>query len=90
MYLARVVGKVVSTQKHPGLNGYKLLMVQPLDQQRKESGGMMVAADVVGAGVGELVLVALGSQVRHALRSDESAPIDAAVVGIVDFAEEGE
>lgn len=90
MYLARVIGTVVATQKHPGLNGYKLLMVQPLGRTREPEGNLLVAADVVGAGVGELVLITLGSQARLALRSETPSPVDAAIIGIVDQMEAAE
>lgn len=87
MILAQVVGTVVSTQKHAGLNGYKLLLVQPLDRALVATGNPMVAADVVGAGVSELVLVSVGSQARAALRGEAPAPVDAAIIGIVDQVE---
>lgn len=87
MILAQVVGTAVATQKHDGLNGYKLLVVQPLDRKLALAGTPLVAADVVGAGVGERVLVTLGCQARAALHGDAPVPVDAAVVGIVDQVE---
>ena len=90
MFLGRVVGTVVSTQKHAGLNGYKLLLVQPLSPRLEPSGQALVAADVVGAGVGETVLVTLGSQARAALCGDAPVPVDAAIIGIVDQVEAAE
>ncbi len=85
MILAEVIGSVVSTTKTPSLTGFKLLLVQPVSV-----GGAarppLVAADVIGAGIGEKVLVAEGAAARHAL-GDPKLAIDAAVVGIVDSVE---
>src|SRR5688500_172229 len=61
MVLGQVVGTVVATQKEPSLNGLKLLLVRGVDLQGKASGATVVAADAVGAGVGEMVLYASGS-----------------------------
>ena len=79
MQLCRVVGNTVSTVKAPGLADYKLLNVRPA----KASGDEIVAVDAVGAGVGDLVLVALGSAVRE-LEGLHGVAVDAAIVAIVD------
>ena len=79
MKIGRVVSRVISTRKYDSLQGYKFLVVEPYNSKDKE---WFVAADTIGAGVGELVLVSFGSQVQHALT--KTAPIDAVVVGIVD------
>lgn len=85
MYLAKVIGSVVATQKSPELQGLKLLFIQPYVNQDKKlvaSGNSIVAADCVGAGVGECVLYTYGSSARLALSA--KAPVDAVIVGIVD------
>lgn len=82
MIIGTVIGSVVSTRKHDALVGNKLLIVKPL-QTTDDRQGKIVAVDVVGAGVGEVVLVATGSSARYAA-DNKNAPIDAAIVGIVD------
>lgn len=79
MILGKVVGTVVSTRKCQNLVGYKLLTIKPLYGHKEE---ILVAADNLGAGIGECVLITIGSTTQHAL--DKSVPIDALVVGIVD------
>ncbi len=83
MQLAQVRGSVVSTQKDPNLQGVKLLLLQLIDEEGQLIPKYEVAADNVGAGVGEWVLVTLGSAARQVIRSDER-PVDAAVIAIVD------
>ncbi len=83
MQLAQVRGTVVSTQKDPNLQGVKLLLLQMLDEDGQLLAKYQVAADSVGAGIGEWVLVTLGSAARQVIRSDER-PVDAAVIAIVD------
>ena len=84
MLLARVIGTVVSTQKHETLTGAKLLLVQPLTLDDTPTGLCLMAVDSVGAGVGERVLIVLeGRAAGQALRK-RLAPVDAAIVGIVD------
>lgn len=82
MFMGEVVGSVVSTRKHNSLVGNKLLIVEALDfmNTNKER---LIAVDTVGAGIGEIVLVTTGSSARKSLH-DENAPVDAAIVGIVD------
>lgn len=82
MIIGTVIGSVVSTRKHDALVGNKLLIVKPL-QAEGEGQSKIVAVDVVGAGVGEIVLVATGSSARYAC-DNKNAPVDAAIVGIVD------
>ena len=79
MILGKVVGTVVSTRKCQNLVGYKLLTIKPLCGHKEE---IFVAADNLGAGIGDCVLITMGSTTQHAL--DKSIPIDALVVGIVD------
>jgi carbon dioxide concentrating mechanism protein CcmL len=83
MQIARVCGTVVSTQKEPSLQGVKFLLVQFIDEQGQSLPEYEVAADSVGAGVGEWVLVSRGSAARQAPGS-ESRPLDALVIGIID------
>jgi ethanolamine utilization protein EutN len=88
MLICEVVGTVVSTAKADGFRGAKLLMVRERRQDGSLSGEVFVATDIIGAGTGELVLVAQGSAARVGLHGDQ-APTDAAVVAIVDAVEEG-
>ena len=84
MQLGRVVGTVVSTQKSRTLEGATLLLVQPLTLDDKPRGMAVLAIDSVGAGVGEKVLIVLeGRAAGQALRK-RAAPVDAAIIGIVD------
>lgn len=86
MLTARVVGNVWATRKEPSLNGLKLLIVEPYDPNTGAKSKTIVAADVVGAGVGELVLVVGGSSARKVLGKDNIA-VDATIVGIIDEVE---
>lgn len=84
MWIGVVVGTVVATRKDDRLVGFKLLAVRPLDLTGQgEHGACKVVVDRIGAGVGEQVLVVGGSPARMAIGNPE-APVDAAVVGIVD------
>lgn len=82
MIVGKVVGSVVSTRKSDNLIGQKFMIVEPV-QHMKGSLNQLVAIDNIGAGVGEYVLVAQGSAARIGCGLD-SAPIDAAIVGIID------
>ena len=83
MYLGQVIGTVVAERKYAGLEGKKLLVVQPLDHRRRPTGEPQVAVDTVRAGPGELVYL-VGSR-EAALACDPwFVPVDAAIVGIVD------
>lgn len=79
MILGTVMGTVVSTRKCKSLVGFKLLLVEPYYGEKKD---IFVAADTMGAGIGELVLVTIDNTTQYAL--DRSAPVDACIVGIVD------
>ena len=83
MQLAKVVGTVVASRKEPSLEGLKLLLVRGADEEGQESGSFLVAADAVGAGPEELVLVATGSSARQTQLTDKR-PVDAVVMAIVD------
>jgi len=82
MIVGRVVGSLISTRKNANLTGSKFTIVKPLEEMNMQ-GGNIVATDHIGAGIGELVLVALGSAARIGTGAPD-APIDAAIVGIVD------
>lgn len=86
MYLARVIGVVVATTKNEQLIGSKILVVQPIDENEDPVKNTQVVVDAVGAGVGETVLVASGSSARKACGKID-APIDSAIVAIVDSIE---
>jgi ethanolamine utilization protein EutN len=83
MILCKVIGSVWATRKDEALTGVKLMIVRRLDARGREQDGHFVAADFVGAGIGEQVIVATGSSARIAC-SNSKAPIDATIVGIVD------
>jgi ethanolamine utilization protein EutN len=84
MQLARVIGTVVATIKSPGLDGVKLLVIQPLDRQLKPVGGQLVAADAVHmAGPGSIVYFVAAREAAQAM-PDPFVPVDHAIVGIVD------
>ncbi len=82
MIIGKVVGSVISTRKNENLVGNKFLIVEPIQSMSRGS-DRLVAIDNVGAGIGEVVLVATGSAARIGCGM-ESAPIDAAIVGIID------
>ncbi len=83
MYLGKVIGTVVCERKYEGLEGRRLLVVQPLDHNREKSGPPEVAVDTVSASPGTLVYL-VGSR-EAALALDPSfVPVDSAIVGIVD------
>ncbi len=84
MQLARVIGTVVSTQKHRKFEGAKLLLVQPLTLEETPSGQVLLAVDGVGAGVHEKVLIVLEGRAASDAIGRRGAPVDAAIVGIVD------
>jgi microcompartment protein CcmK/EutM len=94
MFLARVTGHVVATQKDKTLGGQKLMVVEPLnvkyDQSSKpaslgNTGRAIVAIDVVGVGEGQLVLIVQGSSARMTEQT-KNLPADAVIIGIVDSA----
>jgi microcompartment protein CcmK/EutM len=81
--IARVIGDVVATMKDAALTGHKLLVLQPLTPDRQPAGRTLVAADAVGAGVGEHVFFVRGREASYPFLPAET-PVDACVVGIVD------
>ncbi len=87
MILGRVVGTVVASAKHPGYDGHKLMIVQPIDERGADRGDELLAVDHAQAGVGDTVLVLKeGTGVRQILVGDIGAtlPILETIVGIVD------
>jgi ethanolamine utilization protein EutN len=84
MQIARVVGTVVSTQKHHKFEGAKLLLVQPITPDDKPRGTALLAIDGVGAGVHEKVLIVLEGRAAGEALGRKAAPVDAAIVGIID------
>jgi microcompartment protein CcmK/EutM len=84
VYLARVVGDVVSTHRHGNLGGRKLLLVRRLDLQDNEEGTEVIALDVIGVGRGEKVLVVQEGGAARALFKNDKIPVQAVVVGVVD------
>jgi ethanolamine utilization protein EutN len=84
MIMARVTGTVVSTHKHRKLVGAKLLLVQPLTLEGTPRGGELLAVDGAGAGVGEKVLLVLEGRSASDAIGQRAAPVDAAIIGIID------
>ncbi len=83
MLMGRVVGTVVATRKDEKLQGLRFLMVKQVGLDLKESDKIVVAADSVGAGLGEIVLFASGSSARQTIATD-NRPVDATIMAIVD------
>ena len=83
MFLGKVVGTVWSTKKTPDLEGVRFLIVHPIDLDKEPTRNIVVVADRLGAGVGEVVMCAYGKAARSAV-GDQEMSIEAAVVGIVD------
>lgn len=83
MFLGKVIGTLVASQKEATLEGLKFLVVRRLDMAGQEQDGYIVAADAVGAGLDEVVLVATGSSARQTVMTDKR-PCDAVIMAIVD------
>jgi microcompartment protein CcmK/EutM len=89
MFLAKVLGTVVASQKHPKFLGMKLLLIQPQISQEKAlvpQGSSIVAVDCVNCGIGDLVMFTQGSSARMTECTKDS-PVDAVIIGIVDSVE---
>jgi microcompartment protein CcmK/EutM len=86
MFLGKVVGTVVSTRKERELEGLKFLVVKGCDFDGNPNGAAVIAADAVGAGIGEVVLYASGSSARQTLVTKDR-PVDATIMAIVDTVE---
>ncbi|KAF0199754.1 MAG: ethanolamine utilization protein EutN/carboxysome structural protein Ccml [Bacteroidetes bacterium] len=83
MKLGKVIGRVISTRKIASFEGLKLLLVQPLDENRNPSGDAFVAADTIQSGVGELIYYETSKEAGRVLVNTMN-PVDAAIMGIVD------
>lgn len=86
MLIGKVIGTVVATKKEPTLEGLKLLLLKGADLEGNANGGVVVAADAVGAGIGELVLYAAGSSARQTVQTKDR-PVDHVVMAIIDLIE---
>ena len=84
MQIAKVIGTVVSTQKNKKFDGAKLMLVQPLNIDDTPRGNALLAIDGVGAGVDEKVLVVLEGRAAGEALGKKGAPVDAAIIGIID------
>ena len=85
MYVARVVGDIVSTHKNDRLDGKKLLLVRRLDLDNKPEGSVeVIALDVVDAGVGDRVLVVQEGSSARKILNDDRIPVQVVVVGVID------
>jgi ethanolamine utilization protein EutN len=84
MKFGQVKGTAVCTIKYQGLEGLKLLVVQPLDKKLQPEGGLMVAVDVVQAGMGDICMMARSREAALAMPEITFVPVDLALVGIVD------
>ena len=83
MLICKVTGTLVATRKEPTLEGLKLLVVRACDVSGEPTGASLIAADAVGAGLGEVVLIAQGSSARQTVATKDR-PVDAVVMAIVD------
>jgi ethanolamine utilization protein EutN len=81
--IGRVINSIWATRKDESLVGVKLMIVHLHDRTKEEDGRIIVAADLIGAGIGERVLVTEGSSARH-MGGLENSPVDAMIVGIID------
>jgi microcompartment protein CcmK/EutM len=86
--LGRVAGTLVASEKEPTMEGLKFLVIKQVDVEGDDSGGYVIAADAVGAGVGEVVMFATGSSARQT-EATRDRPCDAVVMAIVDTWEVG-
>lgn len=83
MHIGKVVGTIVATRKDERLIGCKLMLTQPLNENKEPIGECLIAVDTVGAGIGELVFYTKGTAARIGAEKKD-APIDVAIVGIID------
>jgi ethanolamine utilization protein EutN len=84
MLFGKVKGTAVCTQKYSGMEGIKLLVVQPMDKHLQPQGGLQVAADVVQAGPGDLCVMVRSREAALAMPEIKFVPVDLALIGIVD------
>jgi ethanolamine utilization protein EutN len=86
MQLGRVRGSAICTIKSAGLEGCKLLVVEPLDRRLQPAGALQVAVDVVQAGIGDLCVLARSREAALSLPDIKFVPVDLSIIGIVDEA----
>ena len=84
MLLARVEGNMVATRKHPSLEGWRLLLCQPIDQAGKPEGGPQAAIDAHGAGMHQRVIISSDGMAARKAVGDDKSPVRWMIVGIVD------
>lgn len=84
MLIARVIGEIVATQKHPSHEGCKILLVQPLNLDGTDRGAAVVAVDAVDAGIGDRVLLVTEGFSAMTSVGRPQSPIDMAVIGFID------
>ena len=84
MILGKVIGNVVSTIKHPVYQGYKILIVQPVNDREELQGKTILALDTVQAGIGDTVLVIDEGNSSRLIMNNSTAPVRTMIVGIVD------
>ncbi|NMB83082.1 MAG: EutN/CcmL family microcompartment protein [Ignavibacteria bacterium] len=84
MYLGKVIGTIWATRKYDAVTGYKMQFVQPINGELKNLGDPIIALDTVGAGPGEIIYYVTASEAVIPLDVD-MAPVDASIVGIVDY-----
>ncbi|HEY5555437.1 EutN/CcmL family microcompartment protein [Acetobacterium sp.] len=90
MNIGRVVDSIWCTRKEDGLRGLKFLKVKLLNREKEcEDGEIVVATDLIGAGIGELVLLTKGSAARRS-KGLENSPVDCIIIGIIDAKTDGE
>ncbi|HEX4422286.1 MAG TPA: EutN/CcmL family microcompartment protein [Kofleriaceae bacterium] len=83
MVLGKIIGTLVASRKEPTLDGLKLLVVRACDVHGNPTGGIAIAVDAVGAGIGEVVLYVAGSSARQT-QVTQNRPVDATIMAIVD------
>ncbi|MEZ5975208.1 MAG: EutN/CcmL family microcompartment protein [Planctomycetota bacterium] len=89
MIIGTVIGNVWATHKDPTLNGLRLLVVQPMDAEARNTAETIVAVDPMGAGIGERVLVVMGRAARHVIGRGHDIGFQTAIAAIIDRMELG-
>jgi len=88
MLLGKIIGTVVATKKEPELEGMRMMLVRELDPDMAPTGKIVVAVDVVGAGLDEVILFASGSSARQTTMTT-NRPVDHVIMAVVDSVEIG-
>ncbi len=84
MNLAQVIGYATATVKHPSMNGWRLLVVQPMNGSRQADGDPLIAIDALGAAPTQEVIVCLEGRATRQMLGDEHAPVRCCIVGLCD------